>query len=65
MDTRLARELDFKLIDACLKLDSSQLDKPNIRELFQKVQISFGAPELTIGPRICELLSFEDDYEMA
>ena len=37
METRLARELDFKLIDAYLKLESSQLDKPKIRELFGKV----------------------------
>ena len=37
METRLARELDFKLIDAYLKLESSQLDKPRIRELFGKV----------------------------
>ena len=37
METRLARELDFKLIDAYLKLESSQLGKPKISELFGKV----------------------------
>jgi len=65
MDTRLARELDYKLIDAYLKLDPSQLDKPNIQQLFQKVQISFRVLELTVGTRIRELPSLEDDYEMA
>lgn len=39
METRLARELDFKLLDAYLKLESSQLDKTHIRDLFGKVNI--------------------------
>jgi hypothetical protein len=40
METRLSRELDFKLIDAYLKLEPSQLDKPKIQDLFRKVNLT-------------------------